>query len=128
MRKVRKQFFAYCRKRISAVEEQRDDVVERNSRLQNDLQTAKESFERRLTAAENEYRAKADRFETSRGEEMERIRCKYEKILRLFEEKLRRLQSLQSQQNEKLIKDQVALLNEQTRRQVEAEFEKKFSQ
>ena len=110
------------------MEEQMDDLDNRNNRLQNDLQDAHQSFERHKAAAEKECQSKLDQMESSREEEMERVRSKYEKILHLFEEKLRRLQSLQSHQNEKMIKNQVDSLNEQTRRQIEIEFGRKLEQ
>ena len=72
---------------------------------------------------DKEHRAKVDQLEMSKEEDLQTIRCKYEKILHLFEEKIQRLQNLQSHQNVKWIKEQAASLNEQMRSQIEAEFD-----
>lgn len=105
------------------LEEQLDKISHDNRSLLSDLQQSQKTFHKHTMNLDKEHRAKVDQLEMSKEEDLQTIRCKYEKILHLFEEKIQRLQNLQSHQNVKWIKEQAASLNEQMRSQIEAEFD-----
>ena len=106
------------------MEEENADLVRRNTSLQDDLHLTNQSFQRRLASLDSEYQVKIHEMEENQAEMAQRLRKKFDKLML----QLRGIQNLHSQQIEKVITERVDALSQQTRRQVEAEAEKKLQQ